>query len=177
MDPEAAARIGPRDTPKLTRAIEICVLAGKTITEVHNAGRPGLQGFHAVKVGLMPPRTALYERIERRTVEMMDRGWLDEVRGLIARRVPPTAKPFSFIGYGELRGQLEGRSDLPKVVAALQQATRRYAKRQLTWFRKESNVKWYEGFGDDPHIGQQIEDYLRSELGRDRSATAGAGGK
>lgn len=177
MDPEAAARIGPRDTPKLTRAIEVCVLAGKTITEVHHSGRPGLEGFHAIKIGLMPPRTALYERIERRTIEMMDRGWLKEVRGLVARGIPPTAKPFSFIGYGELRAHLEGKSDLPKVVAAIQQATRRYAKRQLTWFRKESSVKWYEGFGDDPHIGQQVLDDLRSELGRDRSATAGAGSK
>ncbi len=176
MDPEAAARIGPRDTPKLTRAIEVCVLAGKTITEVHHAGRPGLEGFHAVKIGLMPPRTALYERIERRTIEMMDRGWLAEVRELVARGIPATAKPFSFIGYGELRAHLEGKNDLPKVVAAIQQATRRYAKRQLTWFRKEPNVKWFEGFGDEPGLYEQALDYLRGELGKDRSATAGVGG-
>jgi tRNA dimethylallyltransferase len=173
MDPEAAARIGPRDAPKLIRAIEVCVLAGKPISEVHHAGRPALEGFHAVKIGLTPPRTALYERIERRTIEMMDRGWLEEVRELVARGIPATAKPSSFIGYGDLRAHLAGKSDLPKVVAAIQQATRRYAKRQLTWFRKEPNVQWYESFGDDAALNQKALDYLRKQLGKDRSVAAG----
>jgi tRNA dimethylallyltransferase len=171
IDAAAATRIGPRDTPKLMRAIEISILAGKPVTEVQSARRQKLEGFHVIKIGLMPPRTALYERIERRTIEMMDRGWLTEVRGLVEKRVPASAKPFSFIGYGELRANLEGKLKLPTVVAAIQQATRRYAKRQVTWFRKEPDVKWFEGFGDDAHLAAESLQYLRGELGL-RAASA-----
>jgi tRNA dimethylallyltransferase len=171
IDSTAAARIGPRDTPKLMRAIEISVLAGKPVSEVQSARKQKLEGFHVIKIGLMPPRTALYERIERRTVEMMDRGWLAEVQALVGKGIPATAKPFSFIGYGELRAHLEGKHKRPVVVAAIQQATRRYAKRQVTWFRKEPNVKWFEGFGDDAHVTAEALKYLREELGR-RAASA-----
>jgi tRNA dimethylallyltransferase len=172
IDSTAAARIGPRDTPKLMRAIEISLLAGKPVTEVHSAQRRKLEGFRVIKLGLMPPRTALYERIERRTVEMMDRGWLAEVKALSAKGIPPTAKPFSFIGYGELRQHLEGKHKLPACVAAIQQATRRYAKRQLTWFRKEPDVKWFEGFGDDSHLAAEAVKYVAQEIGR--GGTGGA---
>ncbi len=171
IDSAAAARIGPRDTPKLMRAIEISMLAGKPVSEVQSARRQKLEGFRVIKIGLMPPRTALYERIERRTVEMMDRGWLAEVQGLLVKGIPATAKPFSFIGYGELRAHLEGKHKLPAVVAAIQQATRRYAKRQVTWFRKEPDVKWFEAFGDDAHLTANALKYLREELGR-RAASA-----
>src|SRR5262249_39969779 len=107
---------------------------------------------------LMPPRAALYERIERRTQTMLDAGWLDEVRGLAssersaAHRLAPDAKPFQFIGYGELRAHLNGVVDLKTATRAIQQATRRYAKRQITWFRREKEVEWLEGFGDDREV-------------------------
>jgi len=166
IDSAAAARIGPRDTPKLMRAIEISLLAGKPVSQVHSARRQKLVGFRAIKIGLMPPRSALYERIERRTIEMMERGWPAEVRALTARGIPATAKPFSFIGYGELREHLEGKQKLPACVAAIQQATRRYAKRQVTWFRREPGVKWFEGFGDDPRLSADALKYLGEEMGR-----------
>jgi len=153
------------------RAIEISVLAGKPVSEVQSARRQKLEGFHVIKIGLMPPRTALYERIERRTVEMMDRGWLAEVQKLVARGIPATVKPFSFIGYGELRAHLDGKHKLPAAVAAIQQATRRYAKRQVTWFRKEPDVRWFEGFGDDARLMAEALKHLREELGR-RAASA-----
>src|SRR5579863_9102904 len=177
IDSTAAARIGPRDTPKLMRAIEISVLAGKPVSEVQSARKQKLEGFQVIKIGLMPPRTALYERIERRTIEMMDRGWLAEVRELVAKGIPATAKPFSFIGYGELRAHLEGKHKLPTVVAAIQQATRRYAKRQVTWFRREPNAKWFEGFGDDRGIMRRALQHLREELGEGYESAnhAGAG--
>jgi len=178
MDPIAAARIAAGDMPKLIRAIEICVLSGKPITEVHRGARARLEGFRPLKIGLMPPRTALYERIERRTIEMMDRGWLREVRALIRQGIPATTKPFSFIGYGDLRAHLEGKSELPKSVAAIQQATRHYAKRQITWFRREQGVHWLEGFGDDPAIMRRALTYLRAELGEGYESAnhAAAGG-
>jgi len=165
VDPEAAARIAPNDTPKLIRAIEVCVLAGKSLTELHRAGRQRLEGFRPLKVGLIPERNALYVRIERRTADMIDRGWLQEVRELVAKGIPASAKPFSFIGYKELRAHLEGRIELPKAVASIQQATRRYAKRQLTWFRKEQDVRWFEGFGDDAKTMQAVLQHLRGEMG------------
>ena len=170
-DPESAARIAPRDTPKLIRAIEVSVLTGKPITELHRAGRKKLEGFHAIKIGLNPPRTALYERIERRTHEMIAAGWLEEVRALVDRGVPVTAKPFSFIGYRELREHLEGTRELAPAIASIQQSTRRYAKRQLTWFRKEPEVRWLEGFGDDTAIAEAALREIQPEIIR-----ASAGG-
>ena len=170
-DPQAAGRIAPRDTPKLIRAIEVSVLAGRPITELHRAGRKKLEGFHPTKIGLNPPRTALYERIERRTHEMMEAGWLEEVRQLVARGIPIAAKPFSFIGYRELREHLEGKRELAATIAAIQQATRRYAKRQLTWFRKEHGVHWLDGFGDDPGIAEAALREIQPQIVR-----ASAGG-
>ena len=164
LDPAAADRIAPRDTPKLVRAIEVCLLAGKPITEVHRAGRPRLEGFAAVKIGLMPRRPELYRRIERRVETMIERGWLNEVSNLVARGIPETAKPFEFIGYKELRAHLAGELSLPEALAAIKQAPRRYAKRQITWFRKESNVGWSEGFGDDPAIAEAALRYLEEQL-------------
>ena len=153
MDQEAAARIAPRDTQKIIRAIEIRQLAGKPVGEVHRSGREPLAGFEIRKIGLQPPREALYGRINARVEAMIAAGWADEVRGLIARGVPATAKPFQFIGYSDLRMRLArgaGSKSFAEAIPSIQQATRQFAKRQMTWFRKEANVSWLAGFGDDP---------------------------
>lgn len=160
LDAAAARRIAPADRQKIVRAIEVCLLAGKPLTEVHRGARPRLEGFRVTKLGLLPPRAALYARIERRAEAMLAAGWLEEVRGLVAAGLPPTAKPFEFIGYRELREHLEGRISLSQALKAIQQATRRYAKRQITWFRKEPGVCWLEGFGDDPAIAAAALSYL-----------------
>jgi tRNA dimethylallyltransferase len=157
LDPEAALRIGSRDRPKMIRAIEVCLLTGRPLSEVHRSGRTPLEGYHPVKIGLQPPRAALYDRIERRTQTMLDRGWLEEVAGLVRNGVPQNSKPFDFIGYSELRTHLEGTVTLTAATKAIAQATRRYAKRQLTWFRKEPLVHWFPGFGDDPAIVNAAE--------------------
>ncbi|HXN64880.1 MAG TPA: tRNA (adenosine(37)-N6)-dimethylallyltransferase MiaA [Candidatus Acidoferrales bacterium] len=172
MDPAAAERIGPHDTPKLVRAIEVCILAGRPITEVHRSGRESLPGFRPIKIGLNPPRTALYERIERRTVEMIENGWIEEVKALVAHGAAKDAKPLLFIGYRELLEHLDGKRTLPSAISEIQQATRRYAKRQLTWFRKESGVQWFEGFGDDTAVAQSALRYLQAELGKANSSGA-----
>jgi tRNA dimethylallyltransferase len=121
-----------------------------------------LKGYAVTKIGLLPPRPALYARIDARVNEMLAAGWLDEVRTLIARGfaggmpggvpggVPENVKPFQFIGYADLRAHLEGRITLAAAVARIQQSTRRFAKRQLTWFRREPDVHWLESFGDAP---------------------------
>lgn len=164
LDGAAASRIAPRDTPKLVRAIEVCLLAGKPITEVHRAGRPRLEGYAPVRVGLMPRRSELYQRIHDRVRRMLEQGWVGEVKELMERGVPPTAKPFEFIGYGELRAHLAGEWSLPEAAAAIQQATRRYAKRQITWFRREPGVQWFEGFGDDPGVSAAVLRHLEEHL-------------
>jgi tRNA dimethylallyltransferase len=152
LDPEIAARIGPRDTQKVIRAIEMRILAGKRVGEIHRAGRNSLEGYHVQKIGLSPPRAALYARIDARTVAMLSDGWLDEVRKL-SSNVPPDAKPFQFIGYPELLAHLAGRLTMEAAIKKIQLATRQFAKRQLTWFRKEPSVHWLPGFGDDPEVG------------------------
>ncbi len=164
LDPTAARRIAPRDEKKVLRAIEISLLAGKPVTEVHRAGRSPLAGFSPVRMGLNPPRAALHARIEARFARMIERGWLQEVAELIRCGVPAGAKPFDFIGYRPLREHLEGRMSLEAAGAAITQATRQYAKRQLTWFRREPEVIWLSGFGDDPAIVAEADRALAERL-------------
>jgi len=164
LDPEAARRIAARDRQKIVRAIEICVLAGKTVTEVHRAGRDPLIGFAPIRIGLAPPRAKLYARIERRAEEMLARGWVEEVAELMRRGVSAQSKPFEFIGYRALREHLEGRGSLVEATAAIVQATRHYAKRQLTWFRREPEVAWLAGFGDDLEIADEAERLIAARL-------------
>jgi tRNA dimethylallyltransferase len=154
LDPENAARIGPRDTQKVIRAIEMRILAGKPVGEIHRAGRSSLQGYDVKKVGLSPSRDALCERIDARTVAMIRNGWLEEVRELLSSGIPTDAKPFQFIGYSELRAHVGGEMTMEIAVKRIQLATRQFAKRQLTWFRKEPSVNWMAGFGDDAEIAE-----------------------
>jgi tRNA dimethylallyltransferase len=172
LDPPSAARVAARDTPKLIRAIEVCLASGRPMSELLRQPRPHLEGFEPVKVGLMPPRAALYARIDRRTRTMLAAGWLEEVRSLIARGFDASLKPFQFIGYSELRAHLSGAVDLDAAVRAIQQATRRYAKRQITWFRREPGVSWFEGFGDDHAIVENVVALLSRRLDRPAAAPA-----
>lgn len=149
LDPEAAAKIAPRDAQKVIRAIEVCVLADERVSKLHRRGRVGLEGYSVTKIGLLPPRGALYTRIDLRVQQMLDAGWLEEVKRLTEMGVRSTAKPFSFLGYSQLRKHLEGKMELKDAVGETRQATRRYAKRQITWFRREADVHWFEWLGED----------------------------
>lgn len=155
LDPETAARIAPRDTQKVIRAIEMRILAKQPVAEIHRAGREPLKGYQVTKIGLLPERAALYARIDARVRSMLAAGWVGEVEKLIAMGIPAGAKPFQFIGYSELREHVLGRMPLEAAVAKIQQATRNFAKRQITWFRRESGVKWLSGLGDDPAIAAE----------------------
>jgi len=166
LDSESAARIASADEQKLIRAIEVCLLMRRPISEVHRSGRQPLVGWRPVKIGLRPPRELLYQRIHARTEAMLAGGWLSEVRGLLAQGLAETAKPFEFIGYREMLAVLRGEMELGAAGAAIQQATRRYAKRQLTWFRREADVCWLEGFGDEPSVQESALAYVRAELNR-----------
>jgi tRNA dimethylallyltransferase len=164
LDAEAARKISVADEQKLIRAIEVCLITKKPLTELHQSGRAPLQGWSALKIGLAPDREALYERIHSRTDAMLARGWLDEVRSLLDAGMPENAKAFDFIGYRELRAVLQGRLSMDDARSAIQQATRRYAKRQLTWFRRESGVHWLAGFGDQANVQEDALAWLRDSL-------------
>jgi tRNA dimethylallyltransferase len=164
LDAEAARKISVADEQKLIRAIEVCLITKKPLTELHQSGRVPLQGWSALKIGLAPDREALYERIHSRTDAMLARGWLDEVRSLLDAGMPENAKAFDFIGYRELRAVLQGRLSMDDARSAIQQATRRYAKRQLTWFRRESGVHWLAGFGDQANVQEDALAWLRDSF-------------
>lgn len=152
IDPESAQKVASADEQKIIRAIEVCLLTRKPLAEVHRTERKPLLGWRAIKIGLQPPRDTLRERIHARTDAMLAAGWLEEVRSLLQTNSPENAKPFDFIGYRELRDVLCGTMSITEAREAIQQATRQYAKRQLTWFRRERDVHWLAGFGDDPEI-------------------------
>jgi tRNA dimethylallyltransferase len=165
MDREAAAKIAPTDEQKLIRAIEVCVLTRKPISEVHRAGRKPLEGWRTVKIGLMPSREMLHQRIDARTKAMIESGWLDEVRALLLAGITENAKIFDFIGYREMLGVSRGELTMEKARTAIQLATRQYAKRQMTWFRKDKSIRWFAGPGDDAAVQREIVGWVSKEMG------------
>ncbi len=176
LDARSAARISPNDTQKLVRALEICLITGRPLSEVHRGGREPLAGYRPIKIGLQPPRELLHERIGQRVRGMLGRGWLAEVAALMEGGTPDSAKPFEFIGYRELRGHLQGQKPLEEAVRAITVATRQYAKRQMTWFRKEPGVTWFSGFGDEPEIVGAVVKRLKEQLRGWQRETAGRPG-
>jgi tRNA dimethylallyltransferase len=163
LDKEAAKKIAPEDGQKLIRAIEICVLAKRPLSAVHRSGRTPLTGWRVLKIGLMPPREALLERIQARAEAMLARGWMKEVQALLAHGLAENAKPFDFIGYRELGAASRGEVNLEDAKDAIQIATRRYAKRQMTWFHREPSVHWLEGFGDEGRAQSSALAWLASQ--------------
>ncbi len=164
LDPDAAGKIAAADEQKLIRAIEVCLLTKRPLTHVYRDGRTPLQGWRPIKLGLQPAREDLYEKIHARTESMLAHGWLEEVRTLIGSGLTDEAKPFDFIGYRELRAVARGEMQIPDAQAAIQQGTRRYAKRQITWFRREAGVKWFEGFGDSPAVQTDALEFVEQSL-------------
>ncbi|HZT33533.1 MAG TPA: tRNA (adenosine(37)-N6)-dimethylallyltransferase MiaA [Bryobacteraceae bacterium] len=152
LDSETATRIHARDVPKLIRALEICVLARRPASELFQSGRDALVGYRALKLGLWPDRDALYQRLDRRSEQMFATGLVDEVRQILARGFPPESKPFESHGYRQALQLLRGELNLKDAIFYAQRNTRRYAKRQMTWFRREAGVEWLRGFGDDPDL-------------------------
>lgn len=161
VDAAAAARIHVNDKAKLIRALEVCLQARRPMSELWSEGRPRLEGYQVFKIGLNPPRDALYERINTRVERMFDGGLLDEVRGLLDRGVPEGAKPFESVGYAEAVAVVRGRMTREQAIESTQTRTRHYAKRQITWFRRETDVRWLDGFGDDPNVQQKALAMLR----------------
>ena len=172
LDPESAARIHAHDAPKLIRAIEVCLQARRPMSALfrETQGQGRLEGYRPLKLGLNPPRRQLYQRINQRTERMFtgggggDGGVIAEVRALLARGVPTTAKPFESVGYREALAVVEGRMAVGEAIERTQLRTRHYAKRQLTWFRREREVHWLASFGDDPATQRSALESVQTEL-------------
>ncbi|MGD0940634.1 MAG: tRNA (adenosine(37)-N6)-dimethylallyltransferase MiaA [Terracidiphilus sp.] len=146
LDPASAVRIHANDTSKLIRAIEVCLAARKPLSQV--LARDPLTGFRLLRIGLNPPRAALYDRLNRRCAEIFAAGLVEETRGLLDRY--GAVKALDSLGYRQAMAVLAGTMGGEAAVAAAQQGHRNYAKRQLTWFRREPEVHWITGFGDEP---------------------------
>ncbi len=150
LDPVSAGRIHANDVPKLIRALEIRLLSRRNPSE--QAPRLSLQRFRILRLVLLPPRERLYGVLDSRSEWMMEHGLLDEIRGLLAAGVPRSAKPFQSLGYKEGLAVIDGRISREEALTEMKRDTRRYAKRQVTWFRREPEATVLEGFGDDPEI-------------------------
>lgn len=164
LDPQSATKIASADQQKLIRAIEVCLLTNKPVSELHRAGRAPLAGWKPLQLALLPPREQLYERIHARTDAMLANGWPAEVRALVASGLPENSKPFDFIGYRELRSVLHGSLTLEDARATIHRSTRRYAKRQLSWFRNLRGLQHFAGFGDDLAIQNAAAQWLSQQL-------------
>jgi tRNA dimethylallyltransferase len=149
LDGTAAAAIHPNDAPKLIRAIEVCLASRRQMTEMWSEGRDALRGFRIRKIGLLPEREPLYARINARARRMFEAGLVEETKGLLAK-YGEAARPLAALGYKQAAQLLRGELGREAAVTAAAQAHRNYAKRQMTWFRRESGVEWIVGFGDDP---------------------------
>jgi tRNA dimethylallyltransferase len=146
FDREAAAKIHPNDVPKVTRALEVCLLTRRPVSQLFREGRDALQGYRTLKIGLSPDRDELYKSLDARCAAMFEGGLLDEVKGILALGYPPTCKPFESHGYKQALQLLQGELTPKEAVFYAQRNTRNYAKRQMTWFRKESDMAWFKGF-------------------------------
>jgi tRNA dimethylallyltransferase len=161
LDPAAAAKIHANDIPKLIRAVEVCLASRQKMSEMWKRGRDPLTGFRIVRLGLNPTRDALYARINRRAERMFDKGLLEETKQLL-QKYGDAARPLTSLGYKQALQLLRGEIDRQTALQSAQQAHRNYAKRQLTWFRREPNVVWLEGFGDDPAIQEKAATFAEA---------------
>jgi tRNA dimethylallyltransferase len=148
LDSAAAEKIHANDTPKVIRAIEVCVASRQKMTELWQQGRDPLRGFRILRLGLDPDRQALYDRINRRAQQMFETGLVEETQRLL-EKYGAAAGPLSSLGYKQAVQFLRGELTREQALQAAQQAHRNYAKRQMTWFRREPEVQWLRGFGDD----------------------------
>jgi len=181
FDPVAAKRIHPNDGQKLLRAVEICVITRRSMTEAHSAGRDGLRGFRSLIIGLNPPREELYFRLDERCRRMFEAGLVGEVRRILLLGYSPHVKPLEAHGYKQALQVLRGVLSVEEAIFHAQRNTRRYAKRQWTWFRQEPGIEWFDGFGDDAQtqeriliaVGRFLESPPKTPDGPGQGATAG----
>ena len=166
QDPEAAKKIHPHDTYRIIRALEVYAMTGKTLSGFHKAHGFKDRPFIVLKIGLHIRRTILYDRINKRVDVMIDNGFVDEVKGLLAMGYSPESKSMQSIGYRHIVDFIKGSRSWEETVRTLRRDTRRYAKRQLTWFRGDPEVIW-----KTPDALQDIEDLINKFLQKDNKSS------
>ena len=154
FDSAAAAKIHENDIPKVTRALEICLLTRQPVSRLFQQGRDALRGYRTLKLGLLPDREALNPRLDGRCAWMFEHGLVEEVRRILALGFSPACKPFESHGYKQAMQLIQGELSPRDAVFYAQRNTRHYAKRQITWFRRERELQWLRGFGDAADIRQ-----------------------
>ena len=162
-DPAAAAAIHPNDIPKLIRAIEVSLASGRPMTEAWAEGRDPLAGYRILRIGLEPERQLLYERINQRAAKMFEQGLVEETQHLLSE-YGPELKLFDALGYRQAAAFLRVDYARETAIQLAQQGHRNFAKRQLTWFRREPDAHWLRGFGDDPKIIEEARQLIRTAL-------------
>lgn len=163
LDRAAAERIHLHDAPKLIRAIEVCLSSRQKMTKMWKQDRDSLRGFRILRIGLNPDRGALYDRINQRAERMFKSGLVEETRRLL-EKYGDSARPLASLGYKQAVQLLRGEIDRATALQAAQQAHRNYAKRQMTWFRREPDVVWLAGFGDEDDIQRSALDVVEKVL-------------
>lgn len=163
VDQAAAAAIHPNDVPKLIRSVEVTLAARRPQSEQWRAGRDRLQGFRVLQMGLNPPRVALYERINERAGRMFDEGLLEET-ATARERYGDACRALGALGYAQAVAMLGGEMTRAEAIAAAQQGHRNYAKRQMTWFRRDKQIEWLAGFGDDADVQARAAEMVKHHL-------------
>ena len=157
LDPESATELYPRDWPRVQRAIEVRLQTGKPMSEQKVLRAIPHESTRRLRIFVLnPPRAELYERINERAEKHFAAGLVDEVEMLLARGVPANSNALGAHGYRRVVEYLQGSRDLPGAIEQTKQDVRNYAKRQLTWFRRESGVEWFEGFGEEEQVKQAV---------------------
>lgn len=159
VDPEAAARIHPHDAYRITRALEIFELTGKPLSEHHSAHGFSDDPYHVLNIGLFLDREMLYQRIDQRVDRMLEAGFLKEVKGLLHRGYSPKLKSMKSIGYRHMAEYLEGHVTWDETVRRFKRDTRRYAKRQMAWFRADPRILWLQPSAIDI-MSKKIDSFL-----------------
>ena len=160
VDTESAKRIMPRDRKRLVRALEVYYATGQPLTAHFAATASRIADCEVIAVGLKLPAALTAERVARRVEQQFARGIVAEVRGLLTDGVPPDARPFGGLVYRQVMEMLRGVRDERATRALIVQENRRYARRQLIWFRKEPNLIWFEGPGERPETMQRVYNAL-----------------
>jgi tRNA dimethylallyltransferase len=155
FDPATAQKIHANDVPKVTRALEVCLLTRRPVSELFRQGRDALEGYRTLKLGLLPDREELYGRLDRRCALMFEKGLVDEVRHILELGYAAEVKPFESLGYKQALQHIRGELNLRDAIFYAQRNSRQYAKRQLTWFRREAGLVWLKGFADSPGIREK----------------------
>lgn len=161
MDHESALELNPRDWPRVQRAIEVRMQTGKAMSQQKSDRPVPPQSAGDLRlIVLNPPRAALYQRINERTERHFAAGLVDEVKGLLGQGVPSNSNALGAHGYRRVVEFLQGKRDLESAIEQTKLDVRHYAKRQLTWFRREPNATWFEGFGEEPMLQHKVLDFL-----------------